>query len=309
MMSSRALAQGNVYLNGGIEFVGMTYNYRFQQQKSFLKRGFLFDDGPSTSGVGLTFNVALHKTISPYIGIEFGSQFTEMDLVVRDADFQNRNHVSTSNSWAGNVDGVKADNGNFDFANWYYSNYAAAYFFMPGRNIISPYAGVGLAFNYFTSRARTMPATFHFVETGEDLMLTPDFSQQYWSGFLEAGLYFGSRKTSPGEGGNHAFLGLKYYVAGDIISGDYQNAQHGVVQYSDHVVTSGNYIALSLRFGTTIIKANRKRTEHNFIEKSHHRYHRPEFKRSHKQHTFRKSKKAKQIVPQEKKAPPTTKGW
>jgi len=304
-ISNAALAQGNVYLNGGIEFNGITENYRFQQNGNFLKRGFMFEDGPTTSGIGLTFNIAIHKTISPYFAIELGSQFTEMDLVVRDGDFQNRNHVFTSDSWLGNLNGVKADNGNFDFANWYYSNYLAAYFFIPGRSNISPYLGGGVTVNYFTSQARTVPAAFYFNNTDENLQLTPNFSQHYTGGFAEVGVLFGPRDTRGVNGGGNFFLGLKYYFAGDIISGDYQNTKNGTVQYADRVVASGSYVALSLRFGTEIMKAKR-RHEHSPRFYGHHRDKNPR----HFHHTkVKRSKKEKSVPLKEKKTSPTALGW
>lgn len=306
IVKGTCLAQGNLYINGGFEITGLTYNYRFQQQGHVLRRSFLLDHGDIDTGVGLTFNLALHKSISRYVGLEFGTQFSEMDLVVRDAGFQDRNHVATANNYAGNLSGVKADAGNFDFANWYYSNYVSAYLFMPTNAGIHPYLGAGLSYNYFTSQARTKPASYYFNTTGETLQVTPDFAQHYMSGFVEAGFFFGNRDTGPGEKGACTFLGLKYYFAGDIIHGDYKNTKDGIVQYTDHVVASGDYLAVSLRVGISVI-GGRKRHWEPHPPKIKPRYranrHNPKTGKP------KKSKKSKDAGPPKQTPSPTTLGF
>jgi hypothetical protein len=289
-----AIGQNRLYLSGGVELSGLNYNYKFENDKNVLRRGSYIYGASNTEGLCLGVNVSAFKQISKYFGLGAGVQSTELDLVIRDANFQARTGSQTVKN-SDVLHGIFADAGNFDFAYWYHSVFFSGYFTIPSPGSVHPYFGAGASFNSFSTRETTKRCNYVDAATSEHLDVIARYKKNYFGEFIEAGFlfnysdYFPKRSLNAGTG---LFIGLKYYVAGKIISGDYQNSLNGSIQYADHVTASGSYLALSVRFGPAFLKRKsvHLKTSHPSVHKSHQR-------------------KKKQNALPAKKTLPTSKGW
>jgi hypothetical protein len=253
-----AYAQNGVLLLGGFEYSGATFNYRFQENKTILRRNFHGD---------LNFqpacNIKIHYRFAKYFGLETGLQLNEIDLVVNDHRFVKTSYAQTKNTSGKNYNAGTAwvSNGNFDIVRAYFSPHIAGYFYFnlkstlkhPYKSDYHPYISAGMASNYLLSRSEKY-SSFYYEPTGESLQLTSHFLSYYKNYFLEVGVAMYDKPNEP-----TMFLGLKYYFAGNIMSGDYQDVQNGTLSYTDHVTASGSYLALSIRVGGTLIKTHKEK--------------------------------------------------
>jgi len=246
-----------LYLLGGIEFSGLPYNYKFQQQGNILQRNWAFPDGTLASGFGLSLSIAIHYRISKRFAIETGLQFSEMDLIVNDKSFMRKIGIKGTDP-QDNITGTVSNKGNFDAANWYRSNYVSGYYFVPSRTRTNLYFSGGVAINYLMGPT-TMTGSFYYQPTKDNLELSTHYKSVYLSSFIETGIYIHPQYDLGQRNGPVYFIGMKYYFAGNIISGDYQNTQNGNVDYQDHVDSDGSYLSLTFKMGGLLSKEGKIR--------------------------------------------------
>jgi hypothetical protein len=258
VFSGKVYSQNGVLLLGGFEYSGATFNYRFQENKTILRRNFHGD---------LNFQPACNAKIlyrfANYFGLETGLQLNEIDLVVNDHHFIKTSYNPTKNTSGKNYNAGTAwvSNGNFDIVKAYLSPHIAGYFYFnlkssirhPYKSDYHPYISTGMTLNYLLSRPEKY-SSFYYEPTGENLQLTSHFLSYYKNYFLEAGVSIFDRTSKA-----NFFLGLKYYFAGNIMSGDYQNVKNGSVSYTDHVTASGSYLAFTLKIGGTLIESHKNK--------------------------------------------------
>ncbi|MGC4022770.1 MAG: hypothetical protein QM734_12895 [Cyclobacteriaceae bacterium] len=138
--------------------------------------------------------------------------------------------------------GTQADNGNFVAYNLYNCPYLSFYYFVPSEWPVNLYFNSGVIANYLGG-PKTLTSDFLNPSTNEDLTLSSHFRPFYLSGFIETGISINTYNNL------NVLLGLRYYLAGQVITGDYKDIQNGSVAHSDQVETKGNYLSLSLKVG------------------------------------------------------------
>jgi hypothetical protein len=246
-----AYSQNGLFLLGGFEYTGSTYHYKFQQNKSILRR-----DGPNAQ---FTCNAKIHYRFAKYFGLEVGVQLDEIDLFVYDYYFYKNSNIKTTKPNGGkNLNGgtLLVNNGEFDIAKLYLSPHIAGYYYLNLKSSnVQPYISGGIALNYLISHSQKY-SSFLYQPTGEDLQLTSHFLSYYQNLFLEGGVFIYNR-SKPNR--VSYFVGLKYYFANNIMSGDYQNIQNGIIKYTDHVTASGSYLAFTLKIGGALFKTNKNK--------------------------------------------------
>jgi hypothetical protein len=123
---------------------------------------------------------------------------------------------------------------------------------VPSHSRSNLYLSGGVAVNYLTGPT-TMTGSFYYQPTKENLELTSHYKSFYLSSFVETGIYIHPQYNRVRNGPVY-FIGMKYYFAGTMLSGDYQNTQNGNVNYLDHVDSDGSYLSLTFKMGGLISK-------------------------------------------------------
>src|SRR6185437_4216682 len=165
--------QQGLSLLGGVEYTGTTYNYKFQQNGSILKRncvGGNFEVGASA---------ALHYRFHKNWAIEAGVHITEIDLAVNDNALISKYYLKPTSN---------VSDGDFDIINFYYGPRISGYYFFNTSSKVQPYISAGLSFNHVSSK-RTITNSFFYSPTGENLQLTAHYVPYYTSLNLETGIY------------------------------------------------------------------------------------------------------------------------
>ena len=128
LVCTSSFGQKQFYILGGSDFAGLNYGYKFQQQENILKRGW-YDQKYKTSFLDMSISAAIQWRVSDLVGIEVGARITEMDLGVYDKNFQDRNKINGGTT-PNFLNGGHATNGNFEFARFYYCDYASIYLYL-----------------------------------------------------------------------------------------------------------------------------------------------------------------------------------
>jgi hypothetical protein len=249
-LTSEVYAQ-RLVLSAGAELSGLNYGYTFKQQGEILKRGWLNQNGHAQNGRKYAMLLSLQYRVGKHFAFETGLRFSEMGLSVYDARFLN-NHGIKGGQPKDNFNGTYSDNGDFNIAEWYLSNYVSGYFFVANRSRFEPYVSAGFAYSYFVSMHSDISNTFFYAPSGENLTLAAHYSPNYLGAFLETGAMIHVRKDR--AQGPILFVGIKYSLAGTAVSADYQNVQNGNVSYRDHVTATGSCLSLSFRVGGLLMK-------------------------------------------------------
>jgi hypothetical protein len=263
--------QKQFYILGGSDFAGLNYDYKFQQHGNILKRGW-YDQKYNVSFLDMSINAAIQWRVCDFVGIEAGARITEMDLGVYDKSFQNRNKIdggTTPNFLNGGV----ATNGNFEFARFYYCDYASIYLYLPAKQrLFSPYISAGVGMNYLPKSKTGITASYLYQPTSEELKVTCRYAAAYMQTQIEVGVCFHPQNQQYNKGSNNGpvvFLGLKYCLAGTMLKGDYQDSQNESILYKDHVQASGSYAALTLKIGNAFQIGSHKNVK--FAGYHHHK--------------------------------------
>jgi hypothetical protein len=250
-----ALAQRSLYIFGGVEFSSLTRPYTMQQEGAVLRRGWLDTKGNQANGIKFAGNVAIQRTLGKRFALETGMRFLESGLSVYDHQFLT-NHSVKGGAPKNNINGTYSDNGNFNIAEWYLSNFLSAYYFLPfSSNRLEPFLSAGVAYNYFVSKHSEISNSYYDSPSNETLTLTGHFVPNYISSFVEAGIQVSPGARTIGKKNKEYILqiGVKYYLAGKVVHADFKNSQGAATNYTDQVNASGSTLALSLRVGRRLM--------------------------------------------------------
>jgi hypothetical protein len=240
-----------LWLTVGTDLSGLNNGYQFEQKGDVLNRGWKNKKGRYANGKKYAMNVSLYYRVTPSFALETGARFFDVGITVHDTRFMNSNSI-TGAPTKNNINGTYSDAGEFNFVEWYLSQYVSAHFLFRPRARLRPYATTGIAYNYFASRHAEISNEFTSSSTGENLQLTAQYAPHYWSGFLESGICFRVRDSE--NRGPLFFAGLRYTLAGKAVSANYQDIQSGNLVYNDHLTATGSYWSLSMRIGGLLSK-------------------------------------------------------
>ncbi|HEV8512407.1 MAG TPA: hypothetical protein VGQ59_03995 [Cyclobacteriaceae bacterium] len=271
--------QKGLYLLAGIGVDGVPYNYSFAKRGNYLNRGWVDSDGSGGGGNSLSLAVGIQYRYSRSMSVEIGALMKGMFFELHDKYFMQENGIK-GNDFNSNLSDYnpQANAGNFISVCSYSSYYVAFNHFFPSQGRTNLYVASGLVYNHAVDPT---DLSTNFASTnGEQLDLKIHYTPFYISSFVEGGINIHPRADRKPQGsGPICFIGLKYFIAGNIIEGDYTNSNNGQLTYTDHAYSGGNYLSFVLKIGVGIFshstsdllrhgKVNYKKTKRVPIRKS-----------------------------------------
>lgn len=254
-ISQSSFAQRGLFWLGGFELGGNTGSYNFIQNKNILVNG--YEDGDNDndgtrSGDHFSGNTSLYYRFSRRLGIEAGLTKTSVDFPLKDVRFQSTHKIS---------DADFNSQGNFYPNASYNAKYIAAHYYFKDHYSLGAqlFFGGGIAFNNINLKSSSAKKSYFDQASNENLFLNGSFTQNYFSPFIETGIFFYSPHKK-----FRSFFSLKYSFGPTLFSGDYQCTQNGNDLYQDHVTANGSSFTLSYKFGLSLIKPKDQLYTHHF---------------------------------------------
>jgi hypothetical protein len=310
-----------LYLICNLETSGPGH-YKLQQHGGVLKKYYTNkDDGEETARYGdPILDIGIQYRFSRRFALQVGVQSSEMDFEAHDKRFQNNYQLKGGKALNHDIyANPVADQGSFYFPHCYNTSYLQFYYF---RGLV--YASAGVIHNHTDGEwPKDMTASYLYTPTNENLQMTTHFTPRYMSGFLELGIG-GAIPSYLYRRAGFLSLGLRYYLAGNVASADYQDVQNGNILYTDHVSASGSRFSLTLRFGHSLFMGHETRNSiqapNNYRSPNYHhethpwmqpteKYKQPKHNPGKKAPHPRKAKRSKTKAKSKKQNSDTSRGW